>query len=262
MPRVELAGCEVEYEIVGEGEPVVFLHARPFVSWYRPLVRALSGRTVLQYWRAAPEDPSFGIPDDADVCTRLLARVGIERPHVVGHSYGGVLALELARQRVVAVRSLALLEPAPTGLVERDEASARTAPLLNAVRDAGSAAAMESFLGTVCGDDGAAVLDRLVAGAVAEAVAHADRFFTVELPALVRWSFGAADAAAIDCPVLNMTGGQTAPRFAEGAEIIQSWFPRAEAWTLPRVGHLMMAQEPHATAERLQQFWRPRASLT
>ena len=256
MQRVELAGRNVEYEIAGEGEPVVLVHARPFVSWYRPLVPALPGRTVLHYRRLAPDDPSFGVGDDADLCARLLSHLGIKRPHVVGHSYGGVLALELARQRFVAVRSLALLEPAPTGLLERDEASARTAPLLNAARDAGSAAAMETFLSTVCGDDGAAVLDRLVPGAVAEAVAHADRFFTVELPALVRWSFGAADAAAIDCPVLNMTGGETAPRFAAGAEIIQSWFPRAEASTLPGVGHLMMAQEPHATAERLQHFWR------
>ena len=80
----------------------------------------------------------------------------------------------------------------------------------------------------------------------------------MELPALVRWSFGAADAAAIGCPVLSMTGGETAPRFAAGAEIIQSWFPHADACTLPGVGHLMMAQEPHATAERLQQFWGPR----
>ena len=159
----------------------------------------------------------------------VLSHLGINRPHVVGHSYGGVLALELARRRRVAVRSLALLEPAPTGLLERDEASARTAPLLNAARDAGSAAAMETFLSTVCGDDGPTVLDRLVPGAVAEAVEHADRFF----------------------PVLSMTGGATAPRFAEGAEIIQSWFPRAEASTLPGVGDLMMAQEPHATAERL-----------
>ncbi len=258
MQQVELAGRSVEYELAGEGDPVVLVHARPFVSWYEPLVRALPGRTVLRYRRSAPDDPSFGIDDDADLCARLLAHVGIERPDVVGHSYGGVLALELARRRVVAVRSLALLEPAPTGLLERDEASARTAPLLDAARAAGSAATMETFLSTVCGEDGAAALDRLVPGAVAEAVAHADRFFTVELPALVRWSFGAAEAADIDCPVLNITGGETAPRFAAGAEIIQSWFPRAEAWTLPGVGHLMMAQEPRAIAERLEHFWRPR----
>ncbi len=47
MQRVELAGRNVEYEIAGEGEPVVLVHARRFVSWYRPLVPALPGRTVL-----------------------------------------------------------------------------------------------------------------------------------------------------------------------------------------------------------------------
>ena len=99
MSTIELDGIRVDYEIVGMGggPAVVLPHARPFVSCYRPLVGALAGRPVLHYRRETPEDPTHRIEDDARLCVRLLAHVGIDRPHVVGHSYGGLVALELAR---------------------------------------------------------------------------------------------------------------------------------------------------------------------
>jgi hypothetical protein len=34
MERVELDGVQVEYELLGDREPVVLPHSRPFVSWY------------------------------------------------------------------------------------------------------------------------------------------------------------------------------------------------------------------------------------
>jgi pimeloyl-ACP methyl ester carboxylesterase len=42
----------------------------------------------------------------------LLRELGAQRAHVVGHSYGGVLALQLAVDAPDLVHSLALLEPA------------------------------------------------------------------------------------------------------------------------------------------------------
>ena len=256
MDHVVLRGLPVEYELLGEGEPVVLLHARPFVRWYRPLIPALQGRAVLRYQRPTPDDPSFGIEDDAALCAGLLAHVGIERPHLIGHSYGGIVALELARQRAVDARSLALLEPATTGLYPPEDAAPRLAPILAAARADGPEAAMDVFLRMVCGDDGRERLDRLVPGAVDDAMDNAPGFFAVELPAVIRWSFTPADAARIDRPVLNVLGSESSPRFAEGAAILQSWFPTAERCLLPGLNHLLMAQEPAVMAERLEQFWR------
>jgi pimeloyl-ACP methyl ester carboxylesterase len=121
--QLELAGIRVGYRLTGSGPPVVLPHARPFVRWYEPLIERLSGYRLLAYHRDLPDDPSWGVPDDARLCTELLAHLGIERPHVVGHSYGGLVALELARADPAGPRSLALLEPATTGLLPPAEAT-------------------------------------------------------------------------------------------------------------------------------------------
>jgi pimeloyl-ACP methyl ester carboxylesterase len=254
MRRVKIDGVLVEYELTGVGEPVVLPHARPFVLWYRPLVDHLQDATVLRYRREAP-GPLWGVDDDARLCARLLAEVGLRRPHVVGHSYGGLVALELARQGAVDLRSLALLEPATVGLFAPEEAAARTSRLIDMAASEGTAAAMDQFLRSICGPDGPEVLDGHVPGALEDAVAHAPGFFGVELPAAVRWSFGASDVTGIDVPVLHARGAASPPRFAEGAAIVESWFPTAEHHVLPGVTHLMMAQAPGLTAELLGAFW-------
>jgi pimeloyl-ACP methyl ester carboxylesterase len=40
-----------------------------------------------------------------------------------------------------------------------------------------------------------------------------------------------------------------------GAELIREWLPASIQYVLPGTGHLMMAQNPTAMAERLEQFW-------
>ena len=256
MDHVELDGVDAEYEVTGSGDQVVLLHARLFVGWYAPLVDVLSDYSVLCYRRTVPLDARpFSIDDDAAVCARLLDHVGFDRPHVVGHSYGGLLALALARSRAVALRSIALLEPAGSGLLEPEQATAGLAPLMEMYRKRGSAAAAEQFLDVVLGEDARSLLDRCLPGAVDEAVANADQFFQVELPAAARWSFGHDDARLIDQPILNVIGTETVPRFVQSAAIVQSLFPHAIRVELSGAGHLMMAQEPRALATRLAEFW-------
>ena len=92
---------------------------------------------------------------------------------------------------------------------------------------------MDRFLRAVCGPDGPEALDALVPGALTDALAHAAGFLTVELPAAVQWSFEPSDARTVDVPVLHLRGGRSAPRFAEGAALLETWFPAAEhrCWT-------------------------------
>ena len=46
------------------------------------------------------EDPpeSFRLPDYADALAGLIAALGLGRPHVLGHSFGGALVIELYRR--------------------------------------------------------------------------------------------------------------------------------------------------------------------
>jgi pimeloyl-ACP methyl ester carboxylesterase len=146
-----------------------------------------------------------------------------------------------------------LLEPATIGLLPPDEAATRMGELQRAAQSDGRAA-MSNFLRVVCGEGAAAKLDRLVPGAVDEALAHADAFFAGEFPAAIRWSFAPDDVPA-DLPVLTVRGTASAPRSAEAAEIVRSWFPGSATYVLDGVGHLLVAEEPTAIAARLTEFW-------
>lgn len=102
---------------------------------------------------------------------------------------------------------------------------------------------------------GRTVRTRLVPGALADAHAHAERFFAVELPAAIRWSFGPADAGRIDVPVLHLRGGASSPRFAVAATIIGECFPAAARGVLAGANHLLPAQRPATIAALLARFW-------
>jgi pimeloyl-ACP methyl ester carboxylesterase len=114
---------------------------------------------------------------------------------------------------------------------------------------------VDGFLRHVCGDGYRALLDRVIPGAFGEALDEADLFFQAEMPAVQRWSFEPADAEHVTRPVLNVLGAESVPRFAEGSELIQSWFPRADRLSVPDAGHLLMVQNPTGLAQGLNRFF-------
>ncbi len=114
---------------------------------------------------------------------------------------------------------------------------------------------MDGSLKTVGGDDYRATLDRVLPDAFGKALAQADVFFQVEMPAVPQWSLGAGDAKRVTQPILNVTGQDTVPRFVEGGRLVQSWFPRAEPLVVPNAGHLLMVQNPTTLAEGMRRFF-------
>jgi len=103
----------------GTGAPVLLLHgsASAAVMWI-PVIDALKSRfrviapDLIGYGRTDswPDGHGFGVDDELRLVEPLLphAPAGV---HVVGHSYGGVVALHLALAGRVPIRSLTLIEP-------------------------------------------------------------------------------------------------------------------------------------------------------
>jgi pimeloyl-ACP methyl ester carboxylesterase len=260
MDRLEFEDVELTYWLHDAGEPVVFVHASPFVSWYRPLLEELEGFSTLTYRRqlrrpaSGPYRP-LTVDEDAAICSRLLDHVGWATPHVVGHSYGALVALQLALDRPEQVGSVSLLEPAARGISSSAAVVAALQPVIAAYKSGDTAAAVDGFLRHVCGDDYRGLLERAVPGAFSEALDHADLFFQAEMPAVQQWSFGPTDARRITQPVLNVVGAASVARFVEGGQLLQSWFPDAERLTVPDAGHLLMVQNPAAVAEGLTGYF-------
>ncbi len=110
---------EKGYSRRGQGEPLVLLHAlgSSRASW-DAIVPALAERfdvivVDLPGFGASAPLPAGVEPTPAAIAAAvagLLRDLGIDRPHVVGNSLGGWVAMELAKIR--PVRSATLLSPA------------------------------------------------------------------------------------------------------------------------------------------------------
>jgi pimeloyl-ACP methyl ester carboxylesterase len=258
--HVEFGDVEVSYQLRGCGEPLVLIHASPFVSWYDPLVERLGDVATLSYRRrvragAGGRHRPLTAAEDAATCARLMDHIGWPVAHVAGHSYGAVVALQLALDSPGRVRTVALLEPAARGVSRSPQAAAEPlAPLVAAYRTGDVEGAVDGFLRLVCGDGYRAVLDRAVPRAFGEGLAEADLFFQAELPAVGQWRFGPVEAGRVTQPVLNVFGTESVPRFVEATELVQSWFPQAERLEVPDVGHLLMVADPETVADGLGAF--------
>ena len=58
--------------------------------------------------RSSDPPETFGMPEYADCLAAFIDALGLERPHVLGLSFGAVLALELYRRHPLVPRTLVL----------------------------------------------------------------------------------------------------------------------------------------------------------
>jgi pimeloyl-ACP methyl ester carboxylesterase len=132
MPTLHVSGSCVEYLELGSGEPVVLLHSSggSGAQWralteqlserYRVIAPDLYGYGATAHW---PGRGPFHLECEAEIVLALLGRVG-ERAHLVGHSYGGAVALHVAGLRSDLLRSLTLIEPVAFHLLRGMDATA------------------------------------------------------------------------------------------------------------------------------------------
>ena len=149
METIQVGDTEVRYEVRGEGEPVICLHANPFVDRYLPLFERMPGYAFLRYSRRPLDDAPLSIARDAATCRQLADHVGWERAHIIGHSAGALTALQLAVDAPELVHTLCLLEPAvPSPSSDGDGTGDEDpfVPILQAYVAGDYEAAMERFL--------------------------------------------------------------------------------------------------------------------
>ena len=263
--RVALNGVELEYEVRGTGEPVVLIHWGVGVVWAGPLLDepVLAGSYRLLTYHRAGYGGSSSLEEPATMaahaahCRLLMAKLGIERAHVIGHSSSVPVVLQLALDAPDAVHTLTLMEaarPAPPTQTQARFVQDVVQPAVQRYRAGDRSGAVDTWFRGVFGPGYRPALDRGLPGAYEQAVTGADTFFARELPALQQWSFTQDDARRIPQPVLAVLGTASHPVFAERHELLLRWLPSAEPLDLPGAGHLLHAQHPAAVAEGLAGF--------
>lgn len=129
MPELVHDGARTFYREVGDGAPLLLLHAGGSAGdqWDR-LAAALSGEgralvpDLYGHGRSpCPPDmtPETLLDRQSDALLALLAGAG--PAWLIGHSYGAVIALRLATRTPAAVRGLVLIEPVALGLLAPDD---------------------------------------------------------------------------------------------------------------------------------------------
>jgi len=130
MSKIDLNGAQIAYVETGSGETVLLLHATASAgaqwqalaetlrSGWRVIVPDLYGYGESDPW---PGHGPFALAEEAALAEAVLADAGQGPIHLVGHSYGGAVALRFAMQQPERMRSLVLIEPVAFHLL-RDEA--------------------------------------------------------------------------------------------------------------------------------------------
>lgn len=259
MHRAALGPIELEYETVGAGEHVVLVHHGAGADWFTPLLRepSLSSRFCLLHYHRAGYAGSTRMPgpltfqQEAVTFRELTSKLGVKRAHIVGHSASGCMALQFALDVADVVHSVALLEPALMAVPSPPDVPRA----IELYRAGDRANAVETFLRATCGSSAPSILEMVIPGAVSQALADADMFFTNELPALRQWSFGANEARRIRQPVLAVLGEQSDARFYQRQQLLLDWLSDVEPFVLSRAGHLLHLENPADLAQGLARFF-------
>ncbi|HVU77681.1 MAG TPA: alpha/beta hydrolase [Gaiellaceae bacterium] len=138
MPYAEVDGARLYYERGGRGAPELL-----FVpGWccdrtaFQPQVdhfsrdHAVTALDLRGCGLSDCPDDGYTIPDLADDLAQFCRGAGIDRPVIVGHSLGGMIAVELAARHPAVASALVLVDPGPIDPLPE------TIELFRALRDA------------------------------------------------------------------------------------------------------------------------------
>lgn len=253
------------HDLAGQGPAVLLLHSsvcdrRMWDAQWRAL--ADSGHRVIRCdFRGFGDTPAgTGSHDDADDVLELLDSLGVERTALVGASFGGKVALELAARRPERIGSLLLLcagqpgrRPGPrlVAFGEREDALIESGDLEGAV---------ELNVSTWLGPDA----DEATRDLVRKMQRHA---FEVQLAAHAEAEKGGAqdgpaghrepdvpDLARIEAPCLAVSGAHDVEDFRLIAAGLPGLIPSARHLELPWAGHLPGLERPAETTALITDF--------
>lgn len=251
MPKdgfVTANGLRIHYQdFRGEGRPVVAIHGMASTGWvWRDLPRALGRRVVAvdvrghgdSQWSA---DGGYFSADAAADVAGVMDALGLGEVDVIGHSWGGLIAIALAdRLGATRVRRLVVVDIPPSSTQKPDEVAPR-----QVVFDTWAAAFESERKRSPRGSDEALanLTDRTYRPA------EGGRFVKKMDPALLRrWDFRSEDhwpaLGRLAQPTLVIKGGNSATVPDEVAEKMAATLRDGRWVTVPDTGHAVHIENP------------------
>ncbi|NIA52258.1 alpha/beta hydrolase [Massilia sp. TW-1] len=244
------SGVRMPYVTHGAGEPLVFVHGSLCdYRYWNSQVTVLSQRflcvsvSLSHYWPA--DDMSipgaFGWSTHVAELAEFITALGIGPVHLVGHSRGGCVAFQLAREYPYLVKSLTLADPGgPLQVDGVDEAAlpaatiALRAQVADLIEDGATDAGLQMFVDSVSMPG---IWRKSPPAFRAMAIDNADTLpkqFRDPLPAYTQ-----AGAAGIPCRTLLISGANSPAMYRANVERLAAWIPSAELRTIAGASHGM-----------------------
>jgi len=254
----------------GRGPALILVHGAlgdyrqwdPMAERLRPHFRvvAISRRF---HW---PNDPpaqtdGYTVESQRDDLLALMQSIA-EPVHLVGHSYGAVVVLAAALAEPVRVRTLTLIEPplpslfpvSAAGLAEENSSRAAMATALRAQVDAGDhEAATSTLFDWIQGGAGGFA-------ALPEASRHQllENARTIGPPyAKPAPGFVCSQLARLAMPTLVLNGADTRPFYLRSGQAVAACIPGSRSGVVPAARHMVMVENPRATAAAILDFLVP-----
>jgi len=273
---VAVNGVELFVRAAGSGEPVVVLHGGPSPGsrYLVPLLERLAqGFRVVAYDQRGTGRSSF--PADSvmsrdrfvDDLEGLRDALGFDRIHLVGHSWGGHIALAYAARHTERLRSLALVGTTEPGSRYDEELREN----LDARRTAADSTALAGLFGSAGFERGdVATLDRVyrvvyrswfadpslaerllfgVDREMAEKGRAAARLFAESSPPIDLWG----ELAELSVPVLVVHGARDPVPVAMARELAAT-VPDGVFVRVGRAGHFPWVERPEVVLAALRGF--------
>jgi len=206
-----------------------------------------------------PRDRRLTLHDEADLLQPLVQRAG--QPFaLVGHSFGGAVALTAALRRPPGLRALVLYEPTLFGLLDaaspppnEAEGIRRTVADAAALLAAGRpAAAAERFIDFWMGDGSWARMPEARREGVERAIVNVQGWGD----ALFDRSTPLAAFRTLDLPVLLMVGRESPPSSRGVARLLATALPRLQLERFDGLGHMGPLTHPEPVNAAIENFLR------
>ena len=257
-------GVKLEYAVVGEGEPIVFLHGlftgRAGFSKQHELGNRW--RLVLPSTRA--HDSTEGrLPPDYSFRTELndlLAVLDTEHLdcfNVVGHSSGGTLAFALARSHPERVQKMVLIEPTLFEVLnepERQKISNTFMSFAEAGRRGGDRAGVDAALQWL-GGEGWRSLDDDKRASRLDAMKPVEHLLIPHMHALVEFKAPAEDVKSLKMPTLLIYGERSYPVEAQLAQRFGELRPDWAQVLIEGAGHNCFREKPIEVNAAIRSFF-------
>ncbi|TSA47661.1 MAG: alpha/beta fold hydrolase [Deltaproteobacteria bacterium] len=264
MPKANVQGINLYYEIQGSGYPLILIRGLGSNAdhWYcqAPVFSAHYSVVVFDnrgIGRSDIPDAPFTISEMAKDTVLLMDVLGIAKAHILGISMGGMIAQEIARRYGQRVNGL-ILACTHCGGVHAVQTAPGILEDLSESLFAGTQEAIQKGMKLLFSDrtiqQNPDVVQRY--REVSKRFSPAVQTLRHQIKAIQghdTWE----DLIHIQNPTLVLTGSEDVLIPPENSRILAERIPRAQLQVIEKVGHQLFIEEPDACNRAVLKFLRP-----